>query len=202
MCDKCNKKVVTCNCPMKLSTDCINHEGGVIIPIGAVRGDSLTTVIEKISEKLQELKLGIENSSLATNIGVGQNVYKGKNRGGIDEFRSLKEGEGIDLIQTSENINIAVDEKWLSGYLKDYINEQWFEQHFKDIVTQSWFVDYFKGLMLEPWFKDVLNHLLDQEWFSNKVVQILQQQTTINTLTAMFNQQWFKDNIKRIVNEN
>lgn len=192
------KHTTICGCPNgKIKTQCVSYDDVMLMPLGVIRGDNLTTIINKISEMFSDVLLKVDNSTSSSNIGSGVNVLKGKNNSGVTEFRTLNKGVGILLTQTSDGIRVEVDSAWLLNYFKEYVNEQWFEQHFKDLIKQPWFVDYLQSLFIEPWFKDILSYWSQQEWFANQVFSVMKQPLFINNLSALLSQDWFERVLKQ-----
>lgn len=116
MCNKCNQdcgckpnKCFPCadECKVRISTDCATVP--VELPnIGSDADESLTTVLELIDEFLAQTPPTPEIS--ITNVGTGQELFKGQSSLGNYEFRTISAGSGaITVEQAGDNIVLDIN---------------------------------------------------------------------------------------------
>ena len=113
-CKECEEELdLDCGCTMNLSTDCIIYQGDELPDYSIIQGQTLTEILVKIFENLDEL---FKNSPITNgkNVGGGVKIFKQRNRNKELEFRTIVPTESIKPLQkNSEELEFNVDKSWV-----------------------------------------------------------------------------------------
>lgn len=71
-------------------------------------GDDLREAFTKVNRSLEDLDLRIDDKTEGENLGAGADVFKVRNGYNL-QFRSLLEGDSINITQNSETVQVSVD---------------------------------------------------------------------------------------------
>ena len=134
---KCKPK--NCDCPVLLSSDCVNRVTANFECSNIETGLTLTETLEQldafICEKFQE----INNSIDLQNVGNGVQIYKGLSLTGKRQIRSLvSEGDLLTIILAGQNeIQFSIDEAELTNFVNELITTPCFTSETLTITEED-----------------------------------------------------------------
>lgn len=105
-CNECNPLVdPLCSCPVKLDSVCVLYQGDTLTTLSVDAGDTLTAILVLINDYLATL-----DTSLYTNIGTGEGIFKQINVLSQAEFKSIISSDtSLSVVSTAEEIDITLN---------------------------------------------------------------------------------------------
>lgn len=106
-----------CGCTYTVNSDCVLWTGGAFCAIQAVRGDTLTKIIEWVDNYICELT---EYVFLAENVGGGIGLYIGETLAGVQEFKTFVDSESITVTEDvdAQTVSFTVNEDWINDFIE------------------------------------------------------------------------------------
>lgn len=101
-----------CGCKVFLDTNCITYDGENIECLDIKTGANLTETLEKMGEAICNFS-PVPSSTQLVNVGTGNGVYAGDNGQGQKQLKSLKEGTGIEISNSSTEITVGIDPDYI-----------------------------------------------------------------------------------------
>lgn len=197
----CGDKVKVCGCPVKVETKCVRYNGESLTPLGVIKGDNLEQILKRINELFCEVDVKLDETFLGQNVGLGVEIYKGKNADGYHEFRTLHAGNGILLSQTANGVEIKADSEFINTHIRNNLNDAWFKNHLKSLIKEDWFIEYLQTVFQQSWFENIVQYWIKQEWFRDYVEQLLRESWFIRLLSELMRQEWFVKVLKDLLHQ-
>lgn len=117
----CNKKEKIYGCE-KIDAKCVLYKGECLTNLDFCAPEDVETIIKIIDGVIGEIYQSIENFFVGNNVGTGAEVYKGKSITGAEEFRTLYSTISVDVNETENGIEFAVNEEWLTDIINDIVS--------------------------------------------------------------------------------
>ena len=96
-----------CGCKEDLSVLNIRYDGNDLGCISIKPGDNLSTIFKNINDRLCTITDNLQGLSLIENVGSGAGLYKGVDTDSVQQFKSLIEGTGISINETTNEVQIS-----------------------------------------------------------------------------------------------
>ena len=96
-----------CGCKEDLSVLNIRYDGNDLGCISIKPGDNLSTIFKNINDRICTITDNLQGLSLIENVGSGAGLYKGVGPNSVQQFKSLVEGTGISINETTNEVQIS-----------------------------------------------------------------------------------------------
>lgn len=112
-----------CACSVFINSDCMNNVKAEFPCLGIETGLTATETFEAIDQAVCDKIAEVTNYISLVNVGDGAEVYKGVNGIGQKQIRTILGSSLIDVAQSTNDIQISIDEASLTTFIENIIPE-------------------------------------------------------------------------------